>query len=86
MVESAMGVVRQEFDFVHIKQSQIVQDITIETSTRQLSMGLKLRWEFWIRDVSAKSQQRYDSILNQRSGLNYTGGRGGGEKGMRKEL
>lgn len=46
-------------------------------------MGLKLRREFWIREVSAEGQQHYDCIENHRKGLTYTGKE---DKKMRGEL
>lgn len=36
-------------------------------------MDLKLRREFCIRDISAKSQQHYDCLENHENELKYTG-------------
>lgn len=60
-----------------------MEDIKTEMSIRQLDMGLKLRREFWIREVSAESQQPYDCIENHGNGLTYTGKE---DKKMRGEL
>ena len=72
-----MGAVRQE-----LKIKGLVLSILREV---EFCKTLKLRcplgsWvgvlnseEIWIRGTSAKSQQRYDCILNHRNELNYTG-------------